>query len=73
VIWRRGAGCETKPHYWNYCLLTFSEIGKDAVYEIADKLLVHKTKLEAALIQREKQLFPSETKLFLYDLIQYLL
>lgn len=48
--------------------VNLSEIGKDAVYEIADKLLIHKTKLEGALIQREKQLFPSETKLFLYDL-----
>ena len=48
--------------------VNLSEIGKDAAYEIADKLLIHKTKLEGALIQREKQLFLSETKLFLYDL-----
>jgi transposase len=48
--------------------VNLSEIGKDAIYEIADKLLIHKTKLETALIQREKKLFPSETTLFLYDL-----
>lgn len=45
-----------------------SEIGKDAVYEIADKLLIHKNTLETALRKRETELFPGETTLFLYDL-----
>lgn len=45
-----------------------SEIGKDAVYEIADQLLIHKKPLEKALRSREMSLFPGETTLFLYDL-----
>jgi transposase len=48
--------------------VNLSEIGKDAIYEIGDELLIHKTKLEAALRKRETILFPSETTLFLYDL-----
>lgn len=45
-----------------------SDIGKDAVYEIVDKLLIHKSSLETALRKRETELFPGETTLFLYDL-----
>lgn len=48
--------------------VNLSEIGKDAVYEIADKLLIHKSKLETSLRKRENDLFPGETTLFLYDL-----
>lgn len=44
------------------------EVGKDAVYEIADKLLIHKSQLESTLRKRETELFPGETTLFLYDL-----
>jgi hypothetical protein len=45
-----------------------SRVSKDAIYEIADRLLVHKGKLEAALRNQEARLFPSQTTLFLYDL-----
>lgn len=45
-----------------------SRIRKDAVYEIADKLLAHKEKIEKALRDQEAILFPSRTTLFLYDL-----
>ena len=45
-----------------------TRISKDAVYEIADRLLAHKDKLEAALRNQEALLFPSQTTLFLYDL-----
>jgi transposase len=45
-----------------------SKIGKDAIYEITDTLLIHKDKLESFLRNRESVLFPSQTTLFLYDL-----
>lgn len=45
-----------------------STVGKDAVYEAADRLLAQKTEIEAALRQRETLLFPRESRLFLYDL-----
>lgn len=45
-----------------------SRIRKDAVYEIADKLLAHKDQIEKALRDQEALLFPSQTTLFLYDL-----
>jgi transposase len=45
-----------------------SNIGKDAIYEIADMLLEHKDRLESFLRNRESILFPSQTTLFLYDL-----
>ena len=48
--------------------VNLSQVGKDAVYEIADKLLIHKSKLETSLRKRETELFPGETTLFLYDL-----
>lgn len=48
--------------------VNLSEVGKDAVYEIADKLLIHKSKLETSLRKRETELYPGETTLFLYDL-----
>lgn len=43
-------------------------VGKDAVYEIADKLLQHKSHLEAALRSQENLLFGQTARLFLYDL-----
>lgn len=45
-----------------------SGIGKDAVYEIADVLLLHKEHMEKALRDQEAILFPCGTTLFLYDL-----
>jgi transposase len=45
-----------------------SEIGKDAVYEVADILWLHKQALEEALYHQEQNLFPNRTMLFLYDL-----
>lgn len=48
--------------------VNLSEVGKDAVYEIADTLWEHRTKLESSLRSKEMKLFPHETTLFLYDL-----
>lgn len=45
-----------------------SKIDKDSVYEIADTLLAHKNKLERALREKERTLFPEDITLFLYDL-----
>ena len=45
-----------------------SRAGKDAVYEIADKLLAHKVHIESALRAREMILFPEGARVFLYDL-----
>lgn len=44
------------------------QVGKDAIYEIADKLLQHKSELEANLRSREVALFEQTSRLFLYDL-----
>jgi len=44
-------------------------IGKDAVYEIADRLLLSKAKIEEALYREEQRQFSSgEPSIFLYDL-----
>lgn len=45
-----------------------SEIGKNAIYEIGDTLLIHKKQLEKELRKQEEALFPQEHALFLYDL-----
>ena len=45
-----------------------SGVGKDAVYEIADKLFLHKAVIERSLRQRETGLFSYRPSLFLYDL-----
>ena len=43
-------------------------VGKNAVYEIADTLLEHKEYIESCLREKEASLFPEKTTLFLYDL-----
>ena len=43
-------------------------VGKNAVYEIADTLLEHKEYIESQLREKEALLFPEKTTLFLYDL-----
>lgn len=43
-------------------------VGKNAVYEIADTLLEHKEYIESCLREKEVSLFPEKTTLFLYDL-----
>ena len=45
-----------------------SEIGKDAVYEIADDLFSHKKAIERGLRNKEMTLFPRENQVFLFDL-----
>lgn len=45
-----------------------SRVGKDDVYEIADRLLEHKAAIEKALRDTECRLFPEKVTLFLYDL-----
>jgi transposase len=44
------------------------QAGKDAVYEIADRLWVHHKVLEAGLREREGKLFPRGETIILYDL-----
>jgi transposase len=48
-----------------------SGVKKDAVYEIADELLKHKSTLEQHLFQRERQLFPDRQSLYLFDLTNF--
>lgn len=58
---RRSALVELLP-------VDLSEIGKDAVYEVADILWRHKQAMEKALYHQEQKVFPNRMKLFLYDL-----
>lgn len=48
--------------------IDLSKIGKDLVYETADILLSSKSKIEEKLRNQENLLFPSDIKIFLYDL-----
>jgi len=48
-----------------------SRIHKDRVYEIADKLLLHKDRLEEKLYERQCKLFPGRESLFLFDLTNF--
>lgn len=48
--------------------VNLSEVGKDAVYEIADDLLANKDKIEHDLRDREANLFSRPNQVFLYDL-----
>jgi len=43
-------------------------VGKDSIYEIADKLFIHKEYIESALRNRETKLFPNKETVFLFDL-----
>lgn len=45
-----------------------SNIGKDLIYEISDKLLLHKEFIEEELRNQEELLFQITPKVFLYDL-----
>lgn len=46
-------------------------IHKDHIYSIADKLLKHKTKLEAHLYQRQKDILKKDNTVFLFDLTNF--
>lgn len=48
--------------------VNLSEVGKDAVYVIADRLLANKKEIECSLRDKERTLFPRENQLFLFDL-----
>ena len=48
--------------------VNLSEIGKDAIYEIADELLANKEEIERVLRNREASLFSRPNQVFLYDL-----
>jgi len=43
-------------------------LGRDSLYEIADRLLAHKMAIESHLRKKEHVLFPTCVSLFLYDL-----
>jgi len=44
------------------------EVKKDPIYEIADMLLYHKEAIEKYLREKEENIFPDSSTLFLYDL-----
>ena len=46
----------------------FSGVGKDAIYEIADALFDNKNQIESYLVTKENELYPSNKRLFLFDL-----
>ena len=48
-----------------------SQVHKDRIYEIADKLLAHKDRLEEFLYERQAQLFQLNKTLFLFDLTNF--
>ena len=48
-----------------------SKVHKDRIYEIADKLLVHKDKLESTLYERQCEIFNHQKSLFLFDLTNF--
>lgn len=48
--------------------IDLSSIGKDLIYEISDKLLIHKDFIEEELRKQEGALFQLTPKAFLYDL-----
>lgn len=49
-------------------LLNLNPVGKNAIYEIADRLLAKKVEIEAHLRKKEQALFPQQRLVFLYDL-----
>jgi transposase len=48
-----------------------SRVHKDRIYEIADKLLLNKDKLEEALYERQCEIFNYQKTLFLFDLTNF--
>lgn len=48
-----------------------NDLKKDAVYNIADKLLDHKEVIEKALLKKEQELFPGRETLYLLDLTNF--
>lgn len=69
-------GSDRKTHRWikhnsslaEMCGIDLSKFHKDKVYEIADELYGAKGAIEPALFQASSELFPAETRLFLFDL-----
>ena len=51
--------------------LDLGRIKKEAIYEIADILSAHKTKIENRLLEREQHLFPGRDTLYLFDLTNF--
>jgi len=48
-----------------------SRVHKDKIYEIPDKLLAHKDKLEDKLYARQRRLFPGRKSVHLFDLTNF--
>tara|TARA_B100001059_G_scaffold110577_1_gene110703 strand:+ start:359 stop:2203 length:1845 start_codon:yes stop_codon:yes gene_type:complete len=81
VIWGRliEPGSDLSTWRWlrnNSSLAEFfpsniSQVHKDRIYEIADKLLTHKDRLEEFLYERQAQLFQLNKTLFLFDLTNF--
>ena len=81
VIWGRliQPGSDISTWRWlreRSCLSEFfavdiSRVHKDQVYKIADKLLLHKDRLEEELYDRQCAVFPERESLFLFDLTNF--
>ena len=69
-------GSDRKTHSWikgnsslgEICGIDLSKFHKDKVYEIADELYLAKGAIEPALFEKSSKLFPTQSRLFLFDL-----
>ena len=68
ATWRWLRESSSLPDFFD---ANISKVHKDRVYEIADKLLLNKDKLEAALYQRQCEIFDYQQTLFLFDLTNF--
>jgi len=48
--------------------ISFDGLAEDALYRVLDKLHPHRAAIEAALVERERQLFNLDRTIYLYDL-----
>jgi hypothetical protein len=48
--------------------IDFDHLAEDLLYEVLDKLHPHRARIEAALIERERNLFNLDVTIYLYDL-----
>ena len=81
VIWGRliFPGSDLKTWNWirnissvsDFFTADISKTHKDKVYQISDKLLKHKSFIENALYQKNRELFSLESTIFLFDLTNF--
>ncbi len=66
--WRWLRNSTSLPDFFD---ANISSVHKDRIYEITDKLLLHKDKLEEALYERQCEIFNYQKTLFLFDLTNF--